>query len=342
MLTRVCLTVDTEFSIGGAFGDAARVPVAEPMVWCEIDGRSEGLGFLLAQLRRHRIPATFFVEALQRLYFRDDPMRAIARRLHEDGHDVQLHLHPCWSVFRHDDWRDRVRRAPRQDDFAGRPEDDTLALLREGIASFADWGLERPLLFRSGSLQHDAALYRALARAGIPYSSNVGLAIFDSGDADYQLYSGLHRRHGVLECPLLTFQDWRLGRRRHLKTLTIAGTSFAEMRQLLLEAHARSVPLVVLLTHPFEYVQRDGDDRRMRRHGVNQRRLMQLCGFLDAAREQFLPCALADAARALDGDAAPERNVLLRGNPLYSVRRIAAQVSYDRYGAWALRRRAVA
>lgn len=340
MLTRVCITVDTEFSIGGAFADAARLPVAEPMVWCEVDGRSEGLGFLLEQMRLHRIPATFFVEALQRLYFRKDPMRPIARRLRDDGHDVQLHLHPCWSVFRHEDWRARVRREPRQDDFAGRPEQDTLALLREGMATFADWDMARPVLFRSGSLQHDAALYRALARAGIPYSSSVGTAIYDSGDADYRLYSGLHRRHGVLEFPLLTFQDWRVGRRRHLKTLTIAGTSFAETRQLLRQAHAEGVPLVVLLTHPFEYVQRAGDDTRMRRHAVNQQRLAQLCGFLDGARDQFLPCALADAARALDGGA--ERNLLLRGNPLHSVRRMAAQVSYDRYGAWALRRRAAA
>ena len=61
MRTRVCITIDTEFSIAGAFQDAACLPVAEPMVWCEVKGRSEGLGFLLPQFKKHQVPVTFFV-----------------------------------------------------------------------------------------------------------------------------------------------------------------------------------------------------------------------------------------------------------------------------------------
>lgn len=337
MRTHVCITIDTEFSIGGAFADACRTPVGEQMVWCDVDGVSQGLGFLLEQFRKYGVSATFFVEALQRLYFKHDPMAPIARRLSDEGHEVQLHIHPCWSVFAHDDWYARVQAQPRQDDFAGREEDNSLVLINQGLGIFADWDVPQPQVFRAGSLQHDAALYRATARAGIPYSSHVGLAIYDSGDEAYRLYSGVHRRHGVLECPLLTFQDWRIGGQRHLKSLTIAGTSFAETRQLLLQAHAAEVPLVVLLTHPFEYVQRAEHGGRVRRHRVNQQRLQQLCSFLHGHSEQFQASALQHALQTLAYNEQAGDNRLLCGNPLHSVRRMATQLSYDFYGALALR-----
>lgn len=338
MRTRVCITIDTEFSIGGAFADASRTPVGEPMVWCEVGGRSEGLGFMLGQFQRHQVPATFFVEALQRQYFTHDPMAPIARRIAGEGHEVQLHAHPCWSVFGYQDWQQRVQAQPRQDDFYGRAEDDSVALIQRGQAAFADWGVAAPTVFRSGSLQHDATLYRALARCGIPYSSNVGVAIFDSGAPEFQLYSGVHERAGVLECPVLTFQDWRLAGRRHLKTLTIAGTSFEETRTLLEQAYSEQVPLVVLLTHPFEYVQRSDDGGKVRRHAVNQARLAQLCAWLDAERARFEPSGLGAAAAALASHPAAQRNVLLQGRPWQSLRRMATQVAYDRYGGWQLAR----
>lgn len=334
--TQVCITVDTEFSIGGAFASAARSPVGEPAVWCDVGGRSEGLGFLLDCLRRHGIAATFFIEALHRTWFRLDPMRPIARRIADEGHELQLHVHPCWSVFRHPDWRERVRLEPRQDDFFGRPEEESLALIREGQEIFRDWELPAPRAFRSGSLQHDDALYRALARAGIPYSSSVGLAIFNSADARYQLYSGCHERHGVVECPVLTFRDWRLGGCGHLKSLTIAGTSFEETRTLLERAEEAGIPLVVILTHPFEFIQhRDAAFRQVRRHAVNQHRLELLCGFLKANRSRFAACGFADAVDRLGGRAL-SGNALVEGQLWQAAGRMASQVFYDTFGQLAL------
>ncbi|MBP1202251.1 peptidoglycan/xylan/chitin deacetylase (PgdA/CDA1 family) [Duganella sp. 1411] len=334
---RVCLTIDTEFSIAGAFADPALRPVGAQMVRCDVDGRSQGLDFMLDCFARNGITATFFIETLQRHYFRDDPMRPLAQRIAAAGHELQLHAHPCWAVFQHDDWPERVRAQPRQDDFAGRDEASTLELLRQGQATFREWGLAPPRVFRSASLQHDAGLYRALASAGIPYSSNIGLAIYDSGDPRYRLYGGRHLRHGVLECPVLTFSDWRL-RRPHLKTLSISGTSFAETRTLLQRARRAGMELVVILTHPFEYVQSRGADyRTLRRHGVNQRRLERLCAYLAANADRYQASGLA-AAASQPLAPLPEDNRLLRVAPWQSAVRMATQVVYDRYGHWALAR----
>ncbi len=336
--TKVCITIDTEFSIGGAFSDPNRTPVAEPVVWCEVAGRSEGLGFLLDTFRRHKVQATFFVETLQRYHFRHDPMRDIAWRIHEEGHELQLHSHPCWSLFQHENWRDRARGQRGLDHFTKRSVDESIGLIQQGIDTFEEWGLPRPLAFRSGNLHHNDDLYRALAQTGIPYSSNVAVAIYSCGDEKYKLYSGQHECHGVKEFPVLTFCDWRIGRKQHIKSLTIAGSSFAETRFLLEKARSEGIPLVVVLTHPFEYVQnRDLAFRQTRRNGQTQRRLSELCQYLDDHRDRFDPSGLATAAAGLP-PAAVSANTLLKGALRHAVPRMAEQLAYHKYGRWMLSR----
>jgi len=327
---RVCITIDTEFSIAGAFADASRLPVGAPMVNGTVHGQSHGLGFLLDCFQRHGVQATFFVETAQRCYFQDDPMRGLARQAATAGHEVQLHVHPCWTVFQHADWFERVQRQPRQDDFAGRPMASTLALLRHGQAAFADWGLPAPQVFRAGNLQYDDALYRALAAAGIAYSSNIGLGVYDGGLPDYRLYAGRHMRHGVVECPVLTYRD----RGAHLKSLTIRGASFTEMRMALEQAHAAGLELVVILTHPFEYVHL-GAAGGMRRHALNQARMERLCCWLAAHPERFQTCGLA-AAASLPLTSASSQNPLLRGSLWQALSRIATQSAYAWYSQLAL------
>lgn len=334
MRTRVCISIDTEFTIAGAFSNPSLTPIAEQRVWCKVDGESHGLGFILDCFSRHKVIGTFFVETLQRHYFKRDPMRRIAEQLHEAGHEVQLHLHPCWHIFQYKNWRERVRTAPARDNFFGRPEDDSLRLIEDGLKTFHEWQLPAPTVFRSGGLQHDEALYRAQARAGIPFSSHVGVAVFDSGDPQFRLYSGRHERHGIVECPTLTFRDWQVPGREHIKTLTITGSSFAETRMLLEQAHQQGVEQVVILTHPFEYVHtRDHTARQMRRHRINQRRLEKLCAYLDQNRDRFDACGMAAAASAPMLPAS-SRNVLLKGSLLHAVPRIFEQSAYEQYSKW--------
>jgi hypothetical protein len=126
-----------------------------------------------------------------------------------------------------------------------------------------------------------------------------------------------------------------------LKSLTIAGTSFAETRTLLDKAERAGIPLVVILTHPFEYIQsRDIGRQAARRHSVNQQRMVALCQYLDQNRDRFIATGLADAAMSSAGHSGPE-NPLLEGALWQSIRRMATQVSYDKFGQWALARNGV-
>lgn len=337
--TRVCITIDTEFSIGGAFGDQARQPVAEPLVWCNVEGRSQGLGFMLDTFRQYDVQATFFVETQQRHHFRHDPMRPIAQHIHAEGHEVQLHTHPCWSLFQHADWWNLARSQKEPDDIGKRSVDEAVKLINQGIETFASWQLPRPQVFRSGNLHHSDNLYRALAQAGIPYSSNVGVAIYDSGNPHYKLYSGQHERHGVREFPVLSFSDWKIGPKQNVKSLTIAGSSFAETRYLLEKARSEGIALVVVLTHPFEYVQnRDMAFQQTRRNHMTQERLIKLCRFLQQNSDRFEAVGMAAAAAAIPATTAPA-NTLLEGALRHALPRMAAQVAYHRFGRWMLARK---
>jgi peptidoglycan/xylan/chitin deacetylase (PgdA/CDA1 family) len=337
--TRVCITIDTEFSIGGAFSDQAKQPVAEPLVWCNVEGRSQGLGFMLDTFRQYGVQATFFVETLHRYHFKHDPMRPIAQQIYAEGHEVQLHAHPCWTLFQDADWWNAARGRKGLDDISKRSVDDAVKLISQGIETFKEWGLPPPRVFRSGNLNHGDNLYRALALSGIPYSSNVGVAISDSGNSNYKLYSGGHERHNVKEFPVLSFSDWQIGRKQNIKSLTIAGSGFAETRHLLEKARSAGIPLVVVLTHPFEFVQnRDLAFQQTRRNRLTQARLRKLCQFLQQNSDRFDASGLAAAAEAIPSGAAPA-NTLLQGALRHTLPRMAAQVAYHRFGRWLLARK---
>jgi peptidoglycan/xylan/chitin deacetylase (PgdA/CDA1 family) len=312
MKTRICFTVDTEFSINGAFAPPhTRRPLGEPLVWCAVGGTSQGLGFLLHCFETYGVRATFFVEALHPAYFPYQAMQPAIDAIAAAGHEVQLHLHPAWTVFAHEDWRERVVRQPRQDDLAGRSHDDLLGIIEAGCANFARWGLPRPRALRTGSLQHDWAVYEATSAAGIPFASNIGLAIYRSADPRLALFSGAHEIEGVLELPVLSYVDFRLGARQHLKTLTIQGCGSHETECLLWRAHEAQLPMVVILTHPFEYIHmHEGRHDDARKNTLTQRRLQRLCEFIARHDDCFESAGLVGAAEAFPRPARG-RNLLL-------------------------------
>lgn len=337
MKTRVCFTIDTEFSIGGAFAapyDAR--PVGEAAVWCPVDGRSEGLGFLLDTFAAHGVQATFFVEALHRSYFslqNLDPMRPAVDAIRAAGHDLQLHLHPCWTVFEQEDWPGVVGRQPRQDDFAGRPLASSIELIRRGQAQFADWGLPPPQVLRTGSLQHDRNTYRAIAACGLRAASNIGLGIYRSGDPDFDLYAGAHTIEGIVEFPVLSYVDVRLGARERLKSLTVTGSNVTETIALLEAAHASGLDAVVVLTHPFEYIRDyDAQFRGARTHARNQRKLAALCAHVREHSGRFGFATLSELLKTHD-PRMPARNPRLRAPQHLALGRLLGNRLHDA-GVW--------
>ncbi len=284
--TEVCLTIDTEFSIGGAFAHSARYrPLSSELVDCTIKDRSEGLEFLLRTLRDFRVPATFFVEVLQCFYFGERPMGRIVERIAEEGHDLELHLHPGWLRFRDPTWR---YEALAGDDCATRPADELREMIEFGIAQFSAWRLAPPKALRAGSFSCGPALHQAMSACGMTLGSNIGLALYRPRDPEFHLASGRRLFGGVLEVPALTYAAKSLPGGSQLRLLAITATSLREMEALLWAARRAAISPVVVLTHPFEFVKyRDFRYRDMRRNTVNQNRLERLLDFVTRHSNSF-------------------------------------------------------
>ena len=306
MRTKVFLTIDTEFSIGGAFRSAdGALPIGDQNVLCNVGGRSEGLGFMLETFKTHGLEATFFVEALQATYFGDEPMAALARRIAAAGHDVQLHLHPVWTYFEHPQWRQQLATVRPTDNMHERPLAQLVQWLQRGREALVRWGLPAPIALRTGNLMVDRNVYRAMASVGMTVASNVARAVFEPGDAALRLNAGIHWVDGVLELPVLTYADLAVGARQRRKALTITGTSLAEATCLLDRAHRAGLQAVVLLTHCHEFVK--GDMRgNLAANRVNQRRLAGICRYLQRSQDRFEVTTMARMADWPQQDPASE------------------------------------
>lgn len=287
MRTRVVLSIDTEFSIGGALRAGSRsLPVGAQNVLCNVQGKSEGLGFMLETFAASDLKATFFVETLQTAYFGDEPMAELARRIAQAGHDVQLHLHPVWTYFDHPNWQDRLATVGPTDNMHDRGLDELVAFLRRGIDALVRWGLPAPIALRTGNLMVDRNVYRAMAQVGMKISSNIARAVFEPAEPALRLNAGVHEIEGILELPVLTYADLAVGSRKRCKSLTVTGTSLAEAACLLDRAHREGVKAVVLLTHCHEFVKGDMQGR-LAANRVNQRRLAGLCKYLQDSPDRF-------------------------------------------------------
>jgi len=314
MRTEVCITVDVEFSIAGAFSHPERFkPIGHPVVRCMVDGRDEGLGFLLRSLSEFAVPATFFVEAMQTAYFGDGPMKEIAAEIVAAGQDVQLHAHPCWLFFENPGL-DRSS-ALKNDSCAGRTPEELDRLLAQALATFSRWGLQRPVAFRTGNLHTDRTLYQALARAGIPISSSIGTAIYRPAEAGLALWGGRHLIDGVLELPVLSYRDMRFGNWNHIRPLSINACSTAEIEFVLREARRLGISPVTLITHPGDFVKKTNKQyTELRRNRVIQRRFRRLLQFLRDHDDQYVAVSIAarkDAWLSCNATQDPEISVPL-------------------------------
>jgi hypothetical protein len=296
--TEVCITIDTEFSIAGAFTDPVRQrPIGEENVNCPADGQDNGLGFLLDTFRNHGTPATFFVEALQSAYFGDRPMGRIVERILRGGQDVQLHIHPCWLFFRDADWARKLAQTPPNDSCEGRSVAEMQELITEGLARLRRLGAPAPIAMRTGNLHADKSVYRAMAACGLRVASNLGIAHFRPRDPDLHLKGGRHWIGDVLEVPVLTYRQLPRWTRRPERLLTITACSSAEIESLLWQARRAGVPTIVLMTHPFEFIKRRHlGPAGQRANRINKRRLERLCEFIARHPADFTAVGFAKAA----------------------------------------------
>ncbi|MBF0454220.1 MAG: polysaccharide deacetylase [Magnetococcales bacterium] len=284
--TALCLTVDTEFDIAGAFSNPDRNrPKGLESVWWTAGGEDQGLGFILRTLKAYGVTATFFVETLNRSYFGDGPMGSVVERLLEQGEDIQLHLHPCWLAFDNKNWRREVLAHPPGDTLSALPFDELVEVIGQGVERLQQWGAKRPVALRSGNLDSQAAIYRAMAKNGLKLASHIGTGYNPPGDVSLQLLGGRQWIEGVMEVPVTSYTHLPLSGQRRLRLWAITACSCQEMESLLWSAREQGVSTLVVITHPSEFIKRGAWG--LQKNSVNQTRLAWLCRFVADHPEAF-------------------------------------------------------
>ena len=298
--TRVVLTVDTEPSVGGYFtAPDKHLPIIDELVAGEVNGRSQGLGFMLETLAEHELTATFFVEALHTRAMPASRMGTYVDQILTAGHDVQLHFHPVWRS-----WRNFEPGEQLSDSSAVMSRAELAELIGEGADQIERWTGARPSGARAGNYSAALPVLQASADAGLRFTSHICLAVQPPPEPELRLAGGVHDIGGVREMPVTCFKDRGLAS-RGLRLLQVNAVSTAEMVQVLTAKHRAEAPVAIIVTHPFDFIKRrDKQFTGMRRDKLVQRRWRGLCEFLAANRDRFDVTTLERAGAAAEARAA--------------------------------------
>ncbi|WP_262696510.1 polysaccharide deacetylase family protein [Kordiimonas aquimaris] len=148
-MSKIHITIDTEFSAGGCFHNHENTPITHDAVYCRINGVSHGLEFLLKTFKTYQIKATFFIEAAHTAMLGFDIMKPIIDDIKSNGHDIQLHIHPMW----HEPARKALGDHIINDSMAALDLSTAKGVIELGMHAFDKWGLDQPVAFRAGNLQ---------------------------------------------------------------------------------------------------------------------------------------------------------------------------------------------
>lgn len=307
MKTQVYITVDTECSMGGAWADPALRPVPpERRIFCDIAGKSHGIGLLCDALQAHGFQATFFSEVFSSRVFGEAETQRWIHHLLDRGQDVQLHTHLNFHYYaRH--LRLPVLPAERTDNLAHLPRAQQGALLGEACDLFQRLTGRRPTVFRAGNWVANSSLLESLREQGIGLDASFNASVQPAGSFANEVVqiNCLQRLGPVWEMPITlahqTLPDPVLT--RGLRPLDPTSMSHWELCKALNDCHAEGMEHVSIVLHSFSLVKaRDDQYRSLRPDRIVQERFRRLLSYLDAHRDRFTVSTLDRLAGELAAD----------------------------------------
>lgn len=245
----------------------------------------------LEMLSANGLKGVFFVEPLFAARFGLEHLATIVDLVRQAGQDVQLHLHP--------EWVDEIDPPLITDNKVKRQHlsyytlDEQTALVRAGVDLIEAAGGGRATAFRAGSFACNRDTFRALSANDLLVDSSLNRCYSISGgdlreSADLTHPSSIE---GVTSHPVGLFVDG-FGR---LRPAQLAGCSFAELRQAMLDGERTGRREFVIVSHNFEMLKSGLAEPDQ----VVVKRFDALCRFLGEHRD-MLPTTLFPAGRGSD------------------------------------------
>jgi len=298
--TKVLITIDTEFSMGGYYSPAGGEPVsAEKIIFCRIGNEVYGISRIMDILERYGFRGVFFVETEARFYFGEKAVVDVCTAILSRGHEVQLHIHPAFRSF-----IDNVR---IKDDLRLVHYDDQVRYIGEARMFLERNGITDVTAFRAGGFYSTAETARAAFENGFLYVSNCNPAF---PNCDYIPNAPFTNRpfeiEGVREFPVTCMEEIPV--RKQWNPFQLSAASYSEMKKALEFYHANCLEYVTFITHSFEFVKKyDSRYEKSRPLPFLIKRFETLCRYLAENSDKYTVTTFSQIDRkAIRSYAAPE------------------------------------
>ncbi len=320
----VFITIDTEHSIGGSFGDPQLKPVGnDKRIYGRIGGKEYGIPLIMDIADRYGIPLTFFVEVFNKYYFGEGETREVCEYILGRGHDVQLHLHPNFLNFKEDNPADRKY----SDNMSAYDLQSQVDMLAEGKELLTRYCGKVPVAFRAGNYGADRNTLNALKENGFQIDSSYNAAFpKHSHCITEKALNDAEQIDGVWELPITNFVEKIPLCKKRFKPLDFNGVNCVEMKSVIVNSCQDKGPqTVTLILHSFSFLNtKDVQYRKctVRKNVIN--RFESLCCFL-SEQTHCLHCGIfTDFASKGFGDA--NNHTFLPMPPKYSLVRAVEQL----------------
>ena len=248
-----------------------------------------GLAFQAKMLADHGLKGCFFVEGLFASVVGREPLAEIVRIVADNGHEVQLHLHPEWLPWM---TGHSIEAGPRYliNQFS---LDDQRWMIQTARQNLLDAGAKDICAFRAGDFAANRDTLRALEECQIKFDSShnpMYPAVSLPDVAGLGITTEYARVGGICEIPITAWgSSWNI--RRHAQ---ICSTSSLELEHALNRAYEDGREFFVIVSHSFELLKK----RRARLENpapdpIAIKRFSRLCGFLARNRDRFQTCGFA-------------------------------------------------
>jgi len=282
----VFITVDTEHSIGGAFQNPNLKPVGkERRIYGRIGNKFYGIPLIMDIADRYGIRLTFFVEIFNKYYFGENESRNVCEYILRRNHDIQLHLHPNYLNF--------TLPKPCKISFSDLIGEYSLSkqveFLEEATATLIEFGVNRPIAFRSGSFGANILTLKALRKTGFLIDSSYNAAFLGKCCLLPNVkINDLISWEGIWEFPITSFLESTALRHKRYMALDLNGVSFKEIKWVMHSAISYGPRNITIILHCFNFIKNyDLQYLRSRPRNIVIKRFEMLCRYFAENSDTF-------------------------------------------------------
>ncbi len=293
--TKVFITIDTECSMGNI--GTLQAPIFNPVgpekrIYGKINEKEYGIPFICNELKTNNLKGIFFVEVMSNYYFGEDNLKNTCDYIKNGGHDVQLHIHPCFKMLKDipKNSKDIIPKNVLSDSLASYSLKEQIELIKEGKELLYKWLGEFPIAFRAGGFRANLDTINALKTLDFLIDSNYNYFYLNKYCfiITKDKFNCAKKINSIIEFPVTNLIEFKLLNSIKYKPLDINAVCFEEIKRVLEDACQRGLKEIVLIMHSFSFIKKtDVLYSKMKPDIITIKRFKRLCSYLNANSDRF-------------------------------------------------------